>query len=423
MKDNYFRLFEECYLIDGENGAAIYNLLTGDIFSFKREEAEFLSRLENNQCIDDIVRIVPGAKDMVDNLLAKLIDTQLGTFYNGPVHIEKVTKESNWADKLFFRMPPNLHRAFIEISTECHNNCHYCGSSTVIRRQACMSCNKWDTKREIMPLNNVFQVIENLKFLDCEKLYFTGGDVFLDWGRTKEILSKAAKLGFKDTTVIWGGHSLPNEILELLASLDITLLIQRYIGPSTNIDSSADPFLRELKFCDSTLKLKYAFLLVSEYGNKELVQQAELHLSNLLKPKYILMDFMLNGREHLSREYMSEVNSIPRTSVDSFAIRRKYNPCLGGTLAITADGCVLPCPRLRDYEIGKSSELLNIFVSGEVDKYWRLTKEKVNGCSYCQYRFACNDCRFLELTLSKQLLGMGSCEIALELAATTEGCK
>jgi len=416
MNNRYFRLFEECYLIEGKKGSAIYNLLTGDIFPIERKEAELLSALENNQSLDPSVLNSLGDGNKADNLLKLLEEKQLGSYYCRPVHVEKVTKEANWADKLFFRMPPQLHRAFIEIETKCLNNCKYCGSDSVIRRLSCMGCNKWDTASGIMPIYKVFQVLEQLKELDCKKLYFTGGDIFLDWGRTKEILSKAARLGFKDISVIWGGHSLPSKIIEFLATLNVTILIQKYIGPGTNSVIESNPFYEGL--VTNHTGLRYAFLLVSEYRNNKLVEQSVPQLSKILKPEYILIDFILDEQEPLAHKYMLEVNRIPRTSVDDFAIRRKYHPCLGGTLSITADGSVLPCPGLREYKLGTSSEILNIFERGDTDKYWRLTKDKVDGCSQCQYRYACNDCRYLEQRLCSNLFGMGSCESALELAAT-----
>jgi len=90
----------------------------------------------------------------------------------------------------------------------------------------------------------------------------------------------------------------------------------------------------------------------------------------------------------------------------------KYHDCLAGTVAVTADGFVLPCPLLRNTIIGDLREKSFKWIVGKSKKlreFWSMTKDKIEGCSTCPFRYVCHDCRALEYQASGDIRGIEYC--------------
>jgi radical SAM protein with 4Fe4S-binding SPASM domain len=86
--------------------------------------------------------------------------------------------------------------------------------------------------------------------------------------------------------------------------------------------------------------------------------------------------------------------------VDPFAFfyNQSFNACWGNKIAIDWDGAVRPCLWSEDI-LGNisNSNIRDMIVSGDFDKYWELTKDNTDTCKDCEYRYACADCRVLAL--------------------------
>ncbi|AHL23459.1 SPASM domain-containing protein [Thermococcus nautili] len=103
-------------------------------------------------------------------------------------------------------------------------------------------------------------------------------------------------------------------------------------------------------------------------------------------------------------------------------LRRIYNPsteryhdCLAGTVAVTAEGYVLPCPLLRNYVVG---DLTRMTLKEAVRKkrlraFWKMTKDKIEACSTCPFKYICHDCRALEYQATGEIDGMEYCPMLL----------
>lgn len=87
-----------------------------------------------------------------------------------------------------------------------------------------------------------------------------------------------------------------------------------------------------------------------------------------------------------------------------FHFNQSYNSCWGRKIAVTEDGKVRPCIHsqivIGDIKKDSSAEIIR-----EVrEKYWYLTKDKVNKCKDCELRYACFDCREISQRHGKDLL-------------------
>jgi len=93
----------------------------------------------------------------------------------------------------------------------------------------------------------------------------------------------------------------------------------------------------------------------------------------------------------------------------------KYHDCLSGTVAVTAEGYVLPCPLIRNYVVG---DLTRMTLKEAVRKkrlraFWRMTKDSIDTCSKCPFKYLCHDCRALEYQATGEIDGLEYCPMLL----------
>lgn len=77
---------------------------------------------------------------------------------------------------------------------------------------------------------------------------------------------------------------------------------------------------------------------------------------------------------------------------DIFIFNNIYNSCWGKKLAITNNGSVKICI-YSDIIIGNLEEDNIESIIKKAKRYWKITKDKVERCKGCEFRYVCFDCR------------------------------
>lgn len=79
----------------------------------------------------------------------------------------------------------------------------------------------------------------------------------------------------------------------------------------------------------------------------------------------------------------------------TFFFNQEFNPCWGNMIAIDVDGSIKPCLWVRDITLGNINQnnIKEMVSEGDCDKFWELSKNKIDTCNRCEYRNGCNDCR------------------------------
>ena len=82
----------------------------------------------------------------------------------------------------------------------------------------------------------------------------------------------------------------------------------------------------------------------------------------------------------------------------TFFYHQAFNPCWGNKMAIDWDGSIKACLWCDD-TIGNipGSNIRDMIIAGNFDKYWELTKDNIQTCKDCEYRYICTDCRVLTI--------------------------
>ncbi|MFP3834903.1 grasp-with-spasm system SPASM domain peptide maturase [Chryseobacterium sp. SIMBA_028] len=71
-----------------------------------------------------------------------------------------------------------------------------------------------------------------------------------------------------------------------------------------------------------------------------------------------------------------------------------HNSCLHKKIGIDIKGNIKNCP-LMPQTFGNihTSNLEETFIQSDFKKYWNLTKDHIEGCKDCEFRYVCTDCR------------------------------
>jgi radical SAM protein with 4Fe4S-binding SPASM domain len=372
----YFRLNPECYFVMGSGHGAIFDLMDNKIYALSREETEIAAASEGDHPV--------SGEEIFLRELKKLL---LGNFYTNKVYIHKMGIFNPSIDEVISHQP-NLRRAFLEINNSCERNCWFCGSNGIKRSLGCMGCNKWNEDGQSLKTNRWKALVEELRDLDCEDVFITGGDLTLAWDKTMEILDYAKGMFSNIYTIIHQESLSESHLNDLKGKAQ----------PIVQIENLSNAYLMESS---------YSLLIATPEHWKDAVDIAK-------KNKNTMLDFVIRDG-HLPRDLpiMSQ-EKIVMPGMVQFLQNMRYHPCIRSTLAVSHTGNVLPCPMMRRHRLGniRDRELYTLFEKGGSDKInslWKLNLDKIDKCSGCEFRYSCGDCRALEESLTGRLKGKAAC--------------
>ena len=423
----YFMLNPECYLVKGAKRGAVYNLHTGQIFSIDPELTVFLDACEHRKPFEEALKLVSSLPDEVKNVLNKLLKWRLGRFYEtekvAPI-IEKLKPPMTKRQRREFNIPPQLGHLFIELTGKCNLNCIFCdGKSNYVIRM--LGCKRWPagkaTKRGL-ELKDWIKIVGDAQKLGCRSLQFVGGEPLLLWDILFELIPLAKHIGYEHIRLDTNGVLLDDRKIRFLADQGVILLLQilsfkqEVHDKITRVGGSFEKLihnLQKLRVNDA----KYAFVL-------PIIRQNWDHWGETVEwfqsydPEWIHHEILQpcrtenrdNVTDRLTHKlyYTTEVEKLQeKIEPWLFFQRCEGHPCWEGKLAVTCDGDVLPCPKAREEIIGDIHEkgLREIFRDEDMLRYWDMTKDNVEVCKDCEYRYACFDCRPFEKSASGKLKG------------------
>ncbi|MFK7747077.1 MAG: grasp-with-spasm system SPASM domain peptide maturase [Kordia sp.] len=89
-----------------------------------------------------------------------------------------------------------------------------------------------------------------------------------------------------------------------------------------------------------------------------------------------------------------DINSMRIRDVKGFTENIKHNGCLNRKISIDETGNVKNCPSMKkSYGHVNNISLTKIADDTEFQKPWNITKDNIDGCRDCEYRYICTDCR------------------------------
>lgn len=110
--------------------------------------------------------------------------------------------------------------------------------------------------------------------------------------------------------------------------------------------------------------------------------------------------FGQNRMEWRSDPFVSEqscgsisLSRMCRPNARNVALMRSLNGCLGGKISIDRSGQICNCPSMPKRYGSDISKLRDVFELDEFQAPARITKDSIDTCRSCEFRYVCSDCR------------------------------
>ena len=368
--EKYFAFANDTYLVNGYKRHCIYDLAKGNLYSVSDKVREILEKAVTTA--HAALKFDVEEKSIIENL------RNLGILVPSAS-----LQEKNDISTLKQTIRPNL--AWIEVTKGCNLKCYFCyiDSST-------SNCRR-------MSIADFTHVINELKTIDIKQIQLIGGEPLLLGNDLKEMISLCCG-DFSYIEVFTNATLLNEEWCQFFKdnNIRIALSVHSYIPSEhdkvTKVKGSHNTVLKNIRLlqtygiphriaatrtrnCKMGRNLKDVKYNVSE-NNVRLSGRAHISQYNLkmFKNKAITIEKM---KYPLSRqEVVTSVSGIK---------------CFLDKIYINTNLDVFPCVMERRFIHGnfKNNRLQNILR----ENISTLSKDHINVCKDCEYRYACFDCR------------------------------
>ena len=250
------------------------------------------------------------------------------------------------------------------------------------RSIGCIGNNEFILRREPLSVERIKEIIREFYFANGRELYLSNYDSV---EYLISVARHAAAIGIKEVYAV----VRIEDIEKIIPEDDVRIIVELEYSKE-NLKK-----LKELKWVHGAL-----IMMKPE-------QYAEFIKSRPEFDGEVYVDLLYPGSlRHL------KFNVIEVKRVHS-ATANMYHDCLAGTLTITADGYALPCPLLRNFIVGdaKKETVKQLRRKKRLKNFWKLTKDGIEECKMCPFKYLCHDCRALEYQASGDIFGIEYCNL------------
>ncbi|AKM83472.1 hypothetical protein A2422_01195 [Candidatus Woesebacteria bacterium RIFOXYC1_FULL_31_51] len=380
-------------LVEGYNNCALYDINSGNVYSLNNSARNILTGKTDNSFFWE-----------------KLRDMNLCT--------TNTDKEKSMLNELTY--VPSLQFAWFEIvSKACNENCLHCYGDFMppTYRKGLDKFHSFDNsnlkKEEKLSFVQWKSQIKNVHDLGCETCQFIGDEPFLYRGEKGEsvldLAEYAKEIGFKFIEIFTNGTLLTREMINRIKDLGVNIAISLYsIEPEihdriTRTRGSHKKTMEALEMLkEASIPTRVETVLMKQ--NETSAEETQRFIDKMGFSHKRLDVLRQNGRgDNLNLLPSNDsllkhgVMASPNFSINKDMLARNLsnNSCLSGKIAITDNGDVLPCVFSRDQIVGNVLEksLAEIVDGNRLIKVWQNTKDCVQVCKDCEYRYCCTDCR------------------------------
>jgi SPASM domain peptide maturase of grasp-with-spasm system len=213
-----------------------------------------------------------------------------------------------------------------------------------------------------------------------------------DWNR---IISELLKIGCRDIQLRFFNDEKPSVIEEILQSLagsyvkSVEIFVKfRKEYTRRRLIALVDKYTRiktiVVHSCPRDVMIRHHnFSNFGQMGNVLMVRQA------------------IVSSDHCG---FVDSNYFTYFTVQNFAEFRNHNSCLNRKIGIDIAGNVKNCPAMPRVFGNIATDALEDLITDEFKEIWNVTKDQIEVCKVCEFRYICPDCRaFVKEPLSKPL--------------------
>ncbi len=386
--NHHFFLSEGKVLVNGNKNSVVLDLQDSKIYRVNASARRIIELGEQGLKVAEAIEKLSPEFEVSDVLsfLEELSGQELILLSANP----KLRNPANWPSS-------KLNFLWIEITPRCNLRCVHCYAEAEAGENKRLSG---------LSTEEIKRVIGEAAALGCRRLQFTGGEPTLRRD-LRELIKYAKAEGFEFIEIFTNSTLLTEPMIRFFAEAGVHVALSIYsYRPETH-----DAITRVLGSFERTmnsLKLLLAYgvpircAVVAMKQNEDELDGTSYFLSKLGVLDRVPDPIRPSGRgktmENWPQKYglrFMQTQPLFLVNQENYERNRRWNSCWFGKAAVTGLGDVLPCVFARDQVAGnvKEQSLAEIILGERMLSFWGLTKDQVEGCRDCEYRYVCEDCR------------------------------
>lgn len=211
-------------------------------------------------------------------------------------------------------------------------------------------------------------------------------------------------------------YETPHQISNIIFDIDDYFSYKERLS---SINSSSIGSMQIRIFIKSTtlfIEKLLTFIISKGFNNIELIINhndslnpkiyKEFYLKYKVLARIIVMNYnaninILNGKVFGVKTKLKNIQqcgiiskSLFCTNINSIQLSNSHNSCLYKKISIDAKGEIKNCPSMpQSFGNINDTNLDDIIKDLEFKKYWNITKDEIDICKDCEFRYICTDCR------------------------------
>lgn len=409
-----FKLNSHCHIIYEQNKSCIYDLLNGSMIAINEENTKILKKYLNQN-----IRMENNFDNKKLSFFSELENLSICAMYEENSYIEKINMTSS--DFMEKSVPSNFsfESLYMDISTRCNLNCNFCNvkSYKTLRKTG---CKRWPYKKTIMTINDWKKVMVEAENLNCKNLIFIGGEPLIEKKALENLIEFSMKLNFEKRVIHTNGVLINENFILFAKKKQLIFNIQVFsIKDATNYYITGEKTLWE-KIYNNIKKLQkeniafFVTILISKYNEADITETIDFFYKKNIN-FYIQYIHPILGENHASDNFLDDIynkkNKFIQVNFKNFFENHEKNNCLGRILAIDSSADIYPCIMMRDIVVGNAINdlLVDVLKTTKFKKLSKITRDKIDACKKCEFRYGCFDCRALENSYTENLYSNEYC--------------
>jgi sulfatase maturation enzyme AslB (radical SAM superfamily) len=321
----FYRLGNDCLLVNSNDCANIYQLSTGMVYNINNIQKEIISLLEQNYSIEEIKENF-SLKNIID--LIKMLNKH-NDFFSKRVYIDRIKPINMKMVKLNKTSITNINRIGFEITGACNLNCVFCSKDNVIYRKC--GCKQWNSSFELSD-KKWDDIISQAIKIGVKEVIISGGEPLLRLELVRLICKEFFQFNIK-VKMFTNATLINDDIAKMLKDYNVDLAIHIISNNKdtyehiTGIEGSFKSFKEGLDYIQKYKINAIGILLVNKYNENE-VGDINIKLDNLpIEVQHIYENSDCYSSKYIDQIYNRQLNCV-NVNLFNYQILIEYNNCV-----------------------------------------------------------------------------------------------
>ena len=391
----YFALKDGIVLVKGAKRGLIYDLINKRLFSIDEFSKIYINELINGKSIKEALTEFPHCnKEKLIKYLDLLCKSELGYYTNNKTISGKINFNKN--------IKKEITTVWFELRKACNLKCCHCYMDS-----------NYNSDKELNLLT-----IDDWKHIVCElvpykpkRIILIGGEPLM-FNETLELIKYSSEKLTNTEIVLYSNITmLKDDLIKVIREKKVKVVTSIYSNKEsihdkiTNTKGSFNKTVSNIKKLKALGVFVKANVVVMKYNcdNIKDILEFTYKLTGVKSKVDIIRNIGHDKEDLLPRNISCEYNNKKHkplfNGIDTNRFIRNFsgNSCYQGKINIECNGRVTPCImsggllskeyNIKDYTI---NEILDKYL---IPEFWSISKDFIDICKDCEYRYVCKDCR------------------------------